>query len=69
MTPQELIKAKTAIYDRGQTIDGWAKQHGFPPIAVYRLLNGLEKGRRGRAHQIAVALGLKPSAQELKAVA
>ncbi len=60
MTPQALQKAKQSIYDRGETIDGWARQRGFPPVAVYRFLNGLEKGRRGRAHEIAVALGLKP---------
>ncbi|MCM2494565.1 hypothetical protein [Burkholderia glumae] len=61
MTPQALAKAKAAIYSRGQTIEGWAREHGFPPVAVYRFLNGLEKGRRGRSYQIAVALGLKPA--------
>lgn len=37
----------------------WARQHGFPPALVYRVLRGEAKCRRGQTHQIAVALGIK----------
>ena len=71
-TPEE-VKARFAA--NGQTIAGWARlhgyppvltaavvleQHGYPPLAVYQVLGGFRKGARGQAHQIAVDLGLKP---------
>ncbi len=44
----------------------WAKAHGFNREEVYAVLNGRSKGRHGRAHRIAVLLGIKadPSSQE-----
>ena len=56
-TPEE-VKARFAA--NGQTIAGWARLHGYPPLAVYQVLGGFRKGARGQAHQIAVDLGLKP---------
>lgn len=44
---------------RGVTFKHWALAHGFEPSEVYSMLNGRMRGRRGRAHQLAVALGLK----------
>lgn len=32
-----------------------------PALEVLRVLNGFEKGHYGKAHEIAVKLGLKPS--------
>lgn len=67
MTPALRDLCKKQIYARGQTIEGWAKAHGYPPRAVYALLNGIDKGQRGRSHEIAVKLGLKPGADRLAA--
>ena len=57
MTPEQV---KTNLRQQGITITQWAEANGFPRAAVYRVLNGVEKAAYGRAHEIAVALGLKP---------
>ena len=44
----------------GKPISAWADEHGFPRDAVYRVLGGFTPCKRGRMHEIAVALGLKP---------
>lgn len=43
----------------GTTVTDWAKAHGFPREIVYALLSGRIRGRRGMAHEAAVALRLK----------
>lgn len=53
----EQVKAQ--FHQRGETITAWARKHGFPRNAVYRVLNGFDKANYGRAHEIAVAIGLK----------
>lgn len=45
--------------DRGETISAWAMANGFQPSEVYGVLSGRIKGVRGKAHEIAVCLGLK----------
>jgi gp16 family phage-associated protein len=45
----------------GKTVVQWAEEHDFPLWAVYRVTSGGNKGRRGRAHQIMVAMGIKPA--------
>ncbi|WKE65053.1 DNA-binding protein [Gallaecimonas kandeliae] len=57
MTPKQV---KEALRAQGTTITKWAEERGYPRAAVYRVLNGVEKAAYGRAHQIAVDLGLKP---------
>jgi gp16 family phage-associated protein len=57
MTPDQV---KARLREQGKTITEWAKEHGYPREAVYRVLNGVEKAAFGRAHNIAVDLGLKP---------
>lgn len=48
----------------GKTLTEWAVEQGWSRKAVYRVLNGTDKAHYGRAHEIAVALGLKvPDAQ------
>ena len=65
MTPTGF---KARLRAQGKTIRQWAKEHGFPERAVYRVLNGLDKGNFGRAHDIAVATGLKqPEPEQLAA--
>ncbi len=44
---------------RGQTITAWAREHGYTPTLVFEILRGRIKGRRGKAHEIAVLLELK----------
>lgn len=57
MTPQQI---KEQFRARGESVGQWADAHGFPRDMVYRVLNGRSPAWRGRAHEVAVALGLKP---------
>ncbi|MDR0703049.1 MAG: DNA-binding protein [Azoarcus sp.] len=57
MTPQEI---KDTFRARGETVRSWALKHGFDPACAYRLLNGRATGWRGKTHEVAVAIGLKP---------
>ena len=56
-TPREALEW---FHQTGTPVAAWARQHGFAPAVVYALLNGRTRGHRGTAHQVAVALGLKP---------
>lgn len=58
---------KARLRSQGKTIRQWAEEHNFPPGAVYRVLNGVDKANFGRAHDIAVAAGIKQSDQQLAA--
>lgn len=61
--PHESIRTLEDVraeFDRkGLSYKAWAQQHGFAAEEVYAILNGRSRGRRGRAHNLAVALGLK----------
>lgn len=50
---------KAWLRSQGKTINQWAKENDFPPASVYRVLNGVDKGNFGRAHDIAVKAGIK----------
>jgi len=52
---------KALLRRQGKTIRQWAEENDFPPEAVYRALNGVEKGNFGRAHEILVRAGIKQS--------
>ena len=54
-----LDEAKKKFEAEGETVASWADAHGFPRDAVYAALSGRTRGKRGKAHQIAVALGIK----------
>lgn len=59
---------KAHLRAQGKTIRQWAEDNGFPERAVYRVLNGLDKGNFGRAHNIAIAAGIKrPDPEQLAA--
>ncbi|WP_435609876.1 DNA-binding protein [Pseudomonas knackmussii] len=45
----------------GKTFTDWANENGYTRNEVYRVLNGQAKANYGKAHEIAVKLGLKPS--------
>lgn len=64
MTPTRF---KTQLRNQGKTIRQWADEQGFSPRAVYRVLNGLDKGNFGRAHDIAIAAGIKAAPERLAA--
>jgi gp16 family phage-associated protein len=64
MTPDKI---KDKFHREGVTFTEWAKQHGYSRGEVYRVLNGQAKAKYGRAHEIAVKLGLKPGAERLAA--
>lgn len=50
---------KAWLHSQGKTIRQWAEENGFPPSAVYRVLNGVDKANFGRAHEIAIRAGIK----------
>lgn len=52
-------QVKRRLVQKGMTQKEWAKANGFDEVTVNRVLNGVNKARRGVGHQIAVALGLK----------
>lgn len=56
---QTLQDVRNAFESAGVSVSDWADAHGFRRENVYALLAGRTKGRRGQAHRIAAALGLK----------
>lgn len=56
-TPEEAL---SWFRQTGTPVAHWAVEHGFEPAVVYALLNRRTRGHRGKAHQAALALGLKP---------
>lgn len=63
MTPEQ-VKAKFRA--QGKTFSEWARTNGFRPNQVTRVLNGFDKGHYGKAHDIAVKLGLKSGADNVQ---
>lgn len=60
MATQNSIGDVRGAFDAaGVTVADWAAAHGFRCQNVYAVLSGRAKGRRGEAHRIAQALGLK----------
>lgn len=65
MARQQTLTAdevKERLRLKGKTITEWSEERGYSRVDVYRVLNGQNKAKYGRGHEIAVALGLKPSA-------
>ncbi|MDY0748725.1 DNA-binding protein [Paucibacter sp. R3-3] len=58
-TASERERVKAWFEAAGLSVTDWANEHGFDRAQVYAFLNGRTSGRRGVAHQIAVALRLK----------
>ncbi|MBE8614772.1 DNA-binding protein [Morganella morganii] len=59
MTAEQV---KTLFRQRGITFTRWAEENGYTRNEVYRVLNGQAKAHYGKSHEIAVKLGLKPTA-------
>lgn len=54
-------QVKDKFRQTGKTFTEWALEHGYSRNEVYRVLNGQAKAHYGKAHDIAVKLGLKLS--------
>ena len=59
-------QVKEKFLREGVTFSDWAEKHGFSRQTVYLVLNGQHKARRGKGHEIAVALGLKGAVNDKK---
>jgi len=67
--PPALNELRHAFENAGISVSEWADSHGFRRENVYAVLSGRTRGRRGEAHRIALALGLKPEAHSMAAEA
>lgn len=56
LTPEQ---AKARLESTGLSVAEFARRHNLPYTATYRVLHGLQKGKRGAAHNAAVLLGMK----------
>ena len=65
-TPEQV---KQRLQMQGITTTQWAAAHGYTRNEVYRVLNGQHKAKYGKAHDIAVKLGMKPADQPTTAPA
>ncbi|STY93084.1 DNA-binding protein [Moraxella bovis] len=52
-------KVKESFKKRGETIKSWCEAREYDPTYVSRILNGSIQANYGKAHKIAVELGLK----------
>lgn len=57
--PASLEEVRAWFISEGIVVSEWASCNGFEAAHVYAVLSGRVRGRRGSAHRIAVALGLK----------
>lgn len=55
-TPAE---ARQLFVAQGISVAEWARERGFSPALVYRVLRGETECLRGHSHEIGVALGIK----------
>lgn len=58
LSPEQV---KQRLRMQGLTITQWSQSRGYTRNEVYRVLNGQAKAHYGKAHDIAVALGMKPA--------
>lgn len=59
MQPQTPAQVRQRFRREGRTLAQWARDRGYKPNKVYRVMAGIDKGYYGEAHTIAVELGLK----------
>lgn len=59
MTLRTADEAREALKRQGVSISSWAIANGFSTTQVFEVLAGRNKATRGKAHNIAVRLGLK----------
>lgn len=56
LTPDEV---KAEFRAKGMSFLRWSNINGYHVNRVYRILNGLDKCKYGKGHEIAVKLGIK----------
>lgn len=61
---KKALDIKAKLYAKGYTVKAWSEANGYPTQEVYKILNGERKALYGRAHEIAVKLGLKEPLEE-----
>lgn len=61
---QTLDQVRELFEINGESIARWARQRGFSPALVYRVLRGETTAVRGKTHEIAIALGVKRAPTE-----
>jgi len=64
LTPDQV---RQRLRQQGKTLTQWSLEHGYDRKAVYRVMSGADKAYYGKAHDIAVALGLKLPSNESSA--
>lgn len=69
MTTNQLRQKRAELVALGINLREFCDAKGVSYQAARELLIGKSKGRRGKAHQAAVALGLKPDPATLKLAA
>ncbi len=55
-SPEEV---RTDFDRRGVNVSKWARNHGLTRQAVFDVISGKTKGKRGDSHKAAVLLGIK----------
>ncbi|OYT88747.1 MAG: DNA-binding protein [Burkholderiales bacterium PBB3] len=66
ISSKELDDVKQWFYLEGLSVADWARSNGFSHQLTYSLLAGRLRAKRGEAHRIAVALGLKADSHSAK---
>jgi len=61
LTPEQV---RQSFRRQGKPLSQWAKENGYRPDQVYRVMASIDKGYYGMAHEIAVKLGLKAANNE-----
>ncbi len=59
MQTKTPAQVKQDFEQNGKPVSDWALENGYQPQEVYKVLNGQSKCKRGKAHEIAVKLGIK----------
>lgn len=67
--PQTPESARTLLRAHGVPHTVLARQIGVDRMTITDLLRGIGKGNRGKCHQAAIALGLKPDPKTMKRAA
>lgn len=59
---ERVAKFRTELEARGESVSDFCRRKELDYDAMFAVLRGRAKGRRGKAHKVFVALGIKPAA-------
>ncbi|MGP8432974.1 DNA-binding protein [Paraburkholderia fungorum] len=57
---QKISAFRADLYARGETIQAFCDRKDLNYQAMFHVMRGIGKGKRGESHKVYVALGLKP---------